>query len=245
MPSYEKVLARQPHARDEFLKKYQDRIASLSGSRRKFVRLSFEEFVTQTIEEERDRQRTIEGKAHSLLGQTGITISLLLGSLSVGATQLSGWPLGVKLVAWGLFLIAALQFVVSGLHARAALILLRGYARDDVEQFLDPKLTKGRLLSQRLFQAEHNSFLNDAKATFLKFAHWYFKSGIMWLLFASLILPPLVFLLGPQKSTTDSSGAETRIFAQPPAIGVPDTSLRGIQESTDDSLSMKELHLIR
>jgi hypothetical protein len=198
-PSDEELLDRKQADKSEIEKKYSKEIESLTTNKKKqYETKEFEQFVENWKHDEDQRRETIETKAHSLLGHTGITVTLLLGSLSIGATQASGWSIWIKIVAWLFFIASSFQFIVAGLLARNS-VLTRGFSNDSPEDLLDPKTNKTNILVSRLYQADYNSFLNDAKGSYLKFAHWYFKCGLMILFIGVLTLPPLVFFFTPQQ----------------------------------------------
>ena len=234
-PSDEALLNRKQPDKDEIEKNYSKDIKSLMSNKKKqYEAKEFEQFVENWQNDENQRRETIETKAHSLLGHTGITVTLLLGSLSIGATQATGWPIWIKLIAWLFFLISSMQFIVAGLLARNA-VLTRGFSHDSPEDLLDPKTNKINILVSRLHQADYNSYLNNAKASYLKFAHWYFKCGLIILFIGVLTLPPLVFSFTPQQ----------RELNRPEKIVVinqnDSTSLfkNNIQDQEIDSLNVK------
>jgi hypothetical protein len=167
------------------------------------TKANLHEFVKENMVDERDRQSTIEAKAHSLMGQTSITVSLLLASITLGATQLPSVPIYSKVIIWLMFLGTALQFAFAGLHARAALTLKMGYMRDDYSDVISSGKTDAERLGSRLFRFEYNEYINDGKAAFLRIAHYFFRCGILWLLVLSAGLPPLILLTRGEQGRDD------------------------------------------
>ena len=208
-PTDEVLLQRSKTTQEAVAQDFRDRIAGLVTSNDAVKIRAFEDHLAKKLESEDDRRTLIETKAHSLLGQTGITVTLLVGSLSLSAVQATQWPLEVKITAWCFFLMAGFHFIVAGLHARNAVILVRGFARPTEDELLDLKIDKSDALVGTLYQAEHNSYINDVKAPYLKIAHWYFKAGLLTIFLAIFVLPPLLFFSNPKSEAKVIAGADT------------------------------------
>jgi len=194
-PTNENFLKRIKPSKNVIFKEYMGAVTNLLKSNKTQLINEYKLAVTQSFSMEENRKDLIESKAHSLLGQTGITVSLLLGAFSIALTQSFYWSLTIKFIVWIFFVITIIHFTVSGLHARNAVVLKDGYEQADLREILDPHFTLNRLFLSRMYQIEHNSYLNDVKATYLKCAHWYFKAGLVSLVVGILLIIPIFFLL--------------------------------------------------
>lgn len=159
----------------------------------------FMDHLEADIKDEEDRKNTIESKAHAMVGQTGIAVTLLIGTLSFGSGQFKDVDMMIKWLAWLVFFLAILNLVVAGLHARNAVVLKEGYEHLCFDTYFASKSLS--LAIEKIYIKAHNSYLNNVKGTYLKIAHWNYKCSLMILLIGALLLPPLIMF-------TDSKGVK-------------------------------------
>jgi hypothetical protein len=149
------------------------------------------DFLASKRKAEEERKSTIESKAHSLIGQTGIAVTLLIGALSLGTLQFKDWHFLIKITTWIFFFSVILNLIVAGLHARNTVALKEGYAHTDISILISQETQLLDFLINDLYISEHNSYLNDVKATYLKFAHWFYKCSFIFILISAFFLPPI------------------------------------------------------
>ncbi len=205
-PSNEKLFGKKATS-DDITNKYENKISLLLKKKKMKRRNSFITHLNYRIQQETERKRIIESKAHSFIGQTGIAVSLLIGALSLGTTQFDDWDILLKLFSWFVFLIIIVNFIFAGLHARNVITLIEGYSYQDYELFIDKSSKIKDQILEKIYICEHNFYLNNVKATYLRFAHWYFKFSFILILIGSLLLPPtiIVFNSNNQNQSTINS----------------------------------------
>lgn len=193
-PSNEKLTGLKIVTYKNIEKKYSDKLKKLFDEPIKenieqLQRYSDEEFYSET-----ERKNVIEAKAHSLLGQSGISVTLLIAALSLGTTQFGDWSILFKLLLWLSFSFIIFNFVFAGLHARNALVLKEGYASQTFESMIDNLGSKTNLI-EKIYIIEYNRYLNDIKGTYLKFAQWFYKFSFLLVLMVTFLIPPLLITL--------------------------------------------------
>ncbi len=198
------------------------------------------DFINSKYEEEEDRKKTIENKAHSLIGQTGIAVSLLLAAISIGSSQYDYLPLYFNIIVWVLFFIIILNFVTAGLHARNVVTVLQGFAHHTINSFFIQDNYKLNILLEKYFMSEYNSYLNNVKATYLRFSHWYFKFSFIVTVLIALLLPPSFMLIN---SINDESKDPSKVEN----ININHSNDKSIEDneankSTIDTLKPKVTH---
>jgi len=161
----------------------------------------FMDHLDADIKDEDNRKNTIESKAHALVGQAGIAVTLLIGTLSFGSGQFKDVDIILKCFGWMVFFLIILNLVIAGLHARNAVVLKEGYEHLCFETYFTSKSLS--LAIEKIYIKAHNSYLNDVKGTYLKIAHWNYKCSFMVLLVGALVLPPLIMF-------TDAKGVKSR-----------------------------------
>lgn len=169
----------------------------------------FIESIDSIYLQEEERKKTIELKAHSLIGQTSIAITFLLAAISLTTVQYQNFSLITKLVIWFSFVTIIINFVTAGLHARNAVILKEGYATTSYSDFLDVDFSLTNYTLDKIYSVEHNSYLNEVKATYLKFSHWFFKCSFIITIFVSVLLPPFLMLTA---NTNPDASKETKVY---------------------------------
>jgi hypothetical protein len=152
---------------------------------------TFRIIIDTEIEREDQRKQVIETKAHSILSQTGIATSLLIGSISLGSANLLTLSTFWKIAISAFLVLIVGHFVIAALYARLSVILSRGYVRIDFEE--EGEFSAIERAINRMFALEYNSYLNDIKGTYLKLSHWFLKLSFVSILFASIALPSIMF----------------------------------------------------
>lgn len=194
-PSNTKLLGREIQKKDDIKTQYEAKIADVLNTNDTEKIKNLSDFINKKYDEEEERKKTIENKAHSLIGQTSIAVSLLLAAISIGTSQNDELPLYFKIIVWFFYFIIILNFVTAGLHARNVVTVLHGFASHKIDSFFDQENFKLNILLEKYFMSEYNSYLNDVKATYLRFSHWYFKFSFIITVLITLILPPSLMLV--------------------------------------------------
>lgn len=193
-PTNKQVLARSAPTKIDIQNKYEDALKGLLSRKDENKISGLTENLATRNKAEEERKTTIESKAHSLIGQTGIAVTLLISTLSLGTGQFKDWHFGVKLITWFLFFSVILNLVVAALHARNVVALKEGYAHEDFESFLGDDTNQLSPFLEMIYIIEHNSYINDVKATYLKFSHWYYKCSFIILVITAIIVPLLIMV---------------------------------------------------
>ena len=168
----------------------------------------------------------IETKANSMISQTGLSVTLLVASLSfvsLGVDSSSS-----RVVILMLLCFAAINLVAAGLHARHVVSLKYPYPRHDLTSYFNAGQPSVDFILSQLFIIQSLSQINDVKATFLKFSHWFYKTTFVTLFLIALISPAM-FFWGSQRSDISakviniSHGNNTR-HSPPPGMEPQDTA---------------------
>ncbi len=211
-PSNEKLMGNKNVSKADIKKKYENKIIEVFNTNNAERIANLTTFINNRCSEEEERKKTIESKAHSLVGQTSIAVSLLFAAISVSTSQYDFLPFYFKLILWIIFFIIILNFVTAGLHARNVVTALQGYAYHSIDSFLDIKNNKIDILIEKYFISEYNSYLNNVKTTYLRFSHWYFKFSFMITVVVALLLPPSLMLVNGKANNKKTQDKYNRIY---------------------------------
>lgn len=207
-PTSSKLMGRDNVNKDDLKNKYESQILDVLNTNDSERIKNLTDFINNKYSEEEERKKTIENKAHTLIGQTSIAVSLLLAAISIGTSQYDFLPIYFKIIVWFLFFIIIINFVTAGLHARNVVTALQGFAHHSIGSFFLQDNYKINILIEKYFMSEYNSYLNDVKATYLRFSHWYFKFSFIITVLIALILPPSLMLVS---SSTIKSKPQNKI----------------------------------
>lgn len=190
-PSDARLLSQNQITKEEVRDKYKNLILEMlrKGDKEKIE--FFNNTVSERKKDEDERKKNIELKAHSLLGQTSIAITLFVALISLSSTQFIETPIFLRIIFWISVVIILIHFITVALHARNAVVLM-GYLTPHLVDTLDPTIDESELLIGRIFANYYNSYLNNVKATYLLFSHWYFKFGIILIFLIGVVLPVLI-----------------------------------------------------
>ena len=207
-PKSESLLGRDNISKEEVVT-INDKSIQRLLRRKKDIIQDFKNFLDRSFNEEEERKERLESKAHSLLGETGIVVSLLVAALSFGLGQSTSQSWQYLTICFLMFLIL-FNFVITGLHARNG-VILKGYQRLDETDYLNGHTTDKELLLTKLYLIKYNNYLNDVKATYLRFAHWYFKAGLFFVI-VTMVTVLTIFVLFPSNDSHDANTSNTIIY---------------------------------
>lgn len=139
-----------------------------------------------------EHRRVIEEKAQSMISQSGIAASLMAIVVSVFAIASIGWSILLVLVAYILLILPIINIIAAILLARNTLVLKYGYPEETIPDTGSVTLKIDSIID-KIYIVDHSSYFNRIKASYLKFAHWYYKATFICLLLIVLIFP-LLFL---------------------------------------------------
>lgn len=212
-PSHELLQKNRPRKKIDIIENTGPKIREVLESKDEEKINDLKEFIKQRYEAEEDRKKTIENKAHLMIGQTSITVSLLLAAISFGSKEIGLLPLEWKILFWIALCILILNFVTVGLHARNAVRLRPGYAAPLIDVYFQKENCKYQYLLELYYCAEYNSYLNNAKGTYLLFAHWYLKCSLVATFIVSVLLPlPLILLNSSQTQNMRQKDFENTVI---------------------------------
>lgn len=239
-PSNAKLMGCENVEKDDIKSEYESKVVEVLATNDNDKIKYLNDFINNRYDDEEERKKTIENKAHSLIGQTGIAVSMLLAAISIGTSQYDFLPLYFKIIVWALFFILILNFVTAGLHARNVVTVLQGFAHHTINSFLIQDNYKLNILLEKYFMSEYNSYLNNVKATYLRFSHWYFKFSFILTVLIALLLPPSLMFV-------NSSNAESKVPSKVENIDVNHNYYNSIEnnesnKSTVDTLKPKVTH---
>ena len=205
-PSLEKISSDKPDSLNTFKKRYFEAVSLLTTDEQKFLynKLS-------RIEEQNNKNTDIiENKAHSIISQSSLGITLLVVAISLLTTQVDN--INFYIFFWILFfvLIIILNIVVSALLSRNVILLKYEYPQVVVEDINnDSKLVNS--IVEQLFVNQHYLFINNIKTTFLFYSHWYYKITLIVLLVLSLSLPA-IFIFNSQSNKAKIDTLPSKIY---------------------------------
>ncbi|KAF0139960.1 MAG: hypothetical protein FD122_2861 [Stygiobacter sp.] len=205
-PPLQKISSEKPDSLNVFNEKYTEAINSLSIDEQKFLydKLS-------SIEEQNNKNTDIiENKAHSIISQSSLGITLLVVAISLLTTQVEN--ISSYVFYWVLFfvLIIVLNNVVSALLSRNVILLKYEYPQVVIEDINnDSKLSQS--IVEKLFINKHYQFINNIKTTFLFYSHWYYKITLIFLLALAISLP-VIFIVAPLNKKVDNNSSPTTIY---------------------------------
>lgn len=199
-PNEKMSLEKEPDSLIAFNEKYVEAIKSLSLDEQKFL------YDKLNRIEEQNNQNTniLENKAHSIISQSSLGITLLVVAISLLTTQVDS--INFCLFIWILVfvLIIILNIVVSALLSRNVILLKYKYPQVVIDNIKnDSKLINS--IVEKLFINEHYLFINNIKTTYLFYSHWYYKITLIILVVLSISLPALfLFNNNNNKAKIDS-----------------------------------------
>lgn len=207
-PTMDKLMnGRQFTKKEEIDNLYKNKINLLANNANFSEReKEFVESINSLYLQEEERKKTIELKAHSLIGQTSIAITFLLAAISLTTAQYQDFSLIIKLIIWFSFVAIIINFVTAGLHARNVVILKEGYASTSYCDLLNPDFSLTSFTLDKIYSVEHNSYLNEVKATYLKFSHWFFKCSFIITISVAVLLPPFLMITANSNHGTSKEG---------------------------------------
>lgn len=199
-PSLEKISSDKPDSLNAFKEKYSEAVNSLSANEKIFLydKLS-------RIEDQNNKNTDIiENKAHSIISQSSLGITLLVVAISLLTTQIDS--ISFYIFFWILFfvLIIILNIVVSALLSRNVILVKYEYPQVVIEDVNnDSKLVNS--IVEQLFINQHYLFINNIKTTFLFYSHWYYKITLIILLVLSFSLPAIFIFNSPNNKVNINS----------------------------------------
>jgi len=146
----------------------------------------FAETAEELFEDERDRLKTIEGKAVTLLGATGLIISLIVNfTKEIKATIAESSSPIIGLIIGAIFLLTIVYFLRSTWYSLKALGR-QGYHQLDVKDIMDPTLDNKikffkKIGSIMIASRVRNYDVINNKVEFVVTSHKYFKRGVICL----------------------------------------------------------------
>lgn len=134
---------------------------------------------------EEDRRSVIQSKASTIIGFTGVTLTIL-GLRSDLTNGTRGLPTWIIILAGSLMAITLLYFVVAILCA-ARVLLVSGHAVVSLESMTpapteSEELYISRLARQYWLATQANSYYNDRRTDFLILAQLYLRNGVLMLI---------------------------------------------------------------
>jgi len=168
-----------------FVYQYREKMFKLLSDGDKNKADGFRRKVKIIFDEEENRKKIIEEKAHGLIGQTGIIASVLSVAIPLINTNTHD-PYFIIVIV--LLILSLINFVVAGLHARNS-VTMRPYQRVGLKDIIkDDYDDKPEYIFEQVVDCWINSNNNDIKGTYLKFSHWYFKAGFIIIIILALVL---------------------------------------------------------
>ncbi len=201
-PKFEKIGGVAPPSLDCFRDKYSERIEHLSKDKEALS--LFRQKLSHLEDLENKTQNTIEEKAHSMISQSGVAVALLVGAISLLTTGSGSGSYILSIWVYLLLVIATSNLVAAALLARNVIVLEYKYPRQVISDLSKDYFFIVSLIEQ-IFIIEHSSYYNRIKASFLKFAHWYFKATFICILILVISLPFLYFSKPLEKDSGSNS----------------------------------------
>jgi len=183
-PDLNKYFGPDPGPVSSFRDDYYDSIKSLSTSRVKFLLTK-----TNRIEEQENKTtEIIENKAHSIISQSGLVITLLAIAISFFTTQYDGLRFNIFNWLSLILILIILNLITAALLAKNVLVTKYTYIKSVIKDVQKDSNIIDTIVEQ-ICIVEHTAYINIVKATFLQFAHWYFKITLILILLFVLSLP--------------------------------------------------------
>jgi|GEM_PF-3408704 len=161
----------------------------------------FREKLNRLEDTENGIKLTIEGKAHSMVSQSGLAVTLLLTAISLFSLKSDGWGLVQLIWIYSFLSIITLNLVTAALLARNVIALNYTLTKQVISDISSKYIFHDSIIEQ-LFIIKQTSYFNSIKASFLKYAHWYFKATLICVLVLVFSLPLFSFL--PKLSVVNS-----------------------------------------
>jgi hypothetical protein len=167
---------------------------------------------------EEARREIIEAKANSILGSTGLTVSLLIGAAGIvvgGSDFLDKW----EVIAVGLLLVLTLGIFTVAAYKSLRAVRVAGWGSPDISILLDssetdPAVVRRKWAAQLLRAREHNARVNREKGGWLIEAHAWYLSGMAAVAATSVALLVVLALF------EDFSSNKVAALVQPTATAV-------------------------
>lgn len=201
-PKFKKIGGDVPPSLDSFRDKYSKRIEHLSKDEKALG--LFREKLSHLEDLENKTRNTIEGKAHSMISQSGLAAALLVATISLLAIKSNSWSYIPSIWVYFLLVITTLNLVAAALLARNVIVLEYKYPKQVISDLSKDYFFIDSLIEQ-MFIIKHSSYYNNIKASFLKYAHWYFKATFICILILVISLPFLYFSKPLEKDSKSNS----------------------------------------
>lgn len=201
-PKFKKIGGVAPPSLDCFRDKYSKRIECLSKDEEALS--LFRKKLNRLEDLENKTRNTIEEKAHSMISQSGVAVALLVGAISLLTTRSGSSSYILSIWVYLLLVITTSNLVAAALLARNVIVLEYKYPRQFISDLSKDYFFIVSLIEQ-IFIIEHSSYYNRIKASFLKFAHWYFKATFICILILVISLPFLYFSKPLEKDSGSNS----------------------------------------
>ena len=189
-PKFEKIGGEVPPSLNSFKDKYSEEIELLSKDEKALI--LFREKLNHLEDLENKTRNTIEEKAHSMISQSGVAATLLLATISLFTIKADSWSYLLSIWIYVFLSVITLNLVAAALLARNVIVLEYKYPKQVISSITKDYIFIDSLIEQ-IFIINHSSYFNNIKASFLKFAHWYFKATFMCILILVISLPFLYF----------------------------------------------------
>lgn len=187
-PKSEKIIEDKRRSHSEFKDEYFTNLQAMKSSDLE----TFDKILDNKYRLVVEHRRVIEEKAQSMISQSGIAASLMAIVVSVFAIAAIGWSFWLILITYFLLISPVVNIISAILLARNTLVLKYGYPEEMVPDTQSKTLRIDSIIN-KIFIVDHSAYFNSIKASYLKFAHWYYKATFICLLLIVLVFP-LLFL---------------------------------------------------
>ncbi len=196
-PKFKKIGGELPPSLNHFKDQYTKEIENLSKDEKSFT--NFMQQLNHLEDFENKTRNTIEDKAHLMVSQSGVAATLLVAAISLFTFKSNNWSNIQSIWIYSFLTIITLNLVAAALLARNVIVLEYRYPKQVISELTKEYLFIDSLIEQ-IFIIKHSSYYNNIKASFLRFAHWYFKATFICILVLVLTLPFLYFFQPIEKS---------------------------------------------
>ena len=142
------------------------------------------------VNEQKDR---IEGKASTIIAQSGFLSALIIAIGTIAFTQLKQLDSIVQIGILFIVLLPILNMFFAILHAIHVISLNYNISYLNLK-VLEEKNTVLNVIADLLLAIEKNSIINRNKGTILRFSHYFYTKSLKWILIL-IIIVPIVLLI--------------------------------------------------
>lgn len=204
-PEEKKLVEIPKPAKDEINKKYSEMFLNVKDKGKEYFDV-LEKFIKDRLIEEENRRTTLESKAHTVLGQTSVTTTLLLALFSI-SLYVNNFTFPFKILIYFFFILLLFHFICSALHAGRVVDPFLKETQIVIDTFQDPNISKNNMLLEKFYVSESLAFVNDIRAAFLTCALKCLKISFIIMAFGSLLF--ILFLLFNSNLDTSSNQINT------------------------------------